>query len=161
MKFRTDIHYIQRINPTDFDFSLKNYSEVEICVCHSNIFTTVGRIADILFKHSWSPEDTSHSLRSFLDFSRCTTYRLFLFHDEMSEQLFFFFQGINTVQMFLSVLVCLTFLFLLKHDNSWMDCHGFFRTKSHDPQRMIDYFEIFKAQDKKKSGVQFVLNFGL
>lgn len=65
----------------------KSNREVEMCVCPSNISTTVGWIADILFKQSWSPEDKPHSLRWFLAFSCCTTYRLFLVHIKMSEQL--------------------------------------------------------------------------
>lgn len=42
----------------------------------------------------------------------------------------YIFQGINTAQMFLLVLVCLTFLFLLKHYNSWMDFHEFLNKES-------------------------------
>lgn len=86
-----------------------------MCVCHSNIFTTVGRIADILFKQSWSPED------------KCPN------NFGIAIQLYtdiYIFQGINTAQMFLLVLVCLTFLFLLKHYNSWMDCHEFLNKES-------------------------------
>ena len=161
MKFRTDIHGIQRINPTDFDFSLRTTVRLKF-VFVTQISSQLWDGLLIFCSNIHGPQRIHPThLGHFLTFPVAPLTGCFCFtmkclnNSGIAIQLYtdiYIFQGINTVQMFLSVLVCLTFLFLLKHDNSWMDCHGCFRTKSHDPQRMIDYFEIFKAQDKKNQG---------